>query len=342
MISRVLISVIAASAVVVTAVVSSVSVAGQTETAARAALAASLPGAEAVKAFLAVRTAKNWVAPKTPWGHPDISGNFTTKDEYTTPFERPEEWVGRRMEDITPAEFAAAVVKWQQKSTDRLAPLRPINWFSTLEGKNARPWFVIDPADGKVPPLTADGKRRARSGERAANTYTDRPLSERCVMYGELRTPGPYGNSQQILQTRDYVVIRQEQIHTARVIPLDGRPPASANLRGYYGIARGHWEGNTLVVVSTNFRDEMDFRGSPLGNARLIERFTRIAPNTVEWTTTFDDPTTWTRPWTWSLPMTQDDKEMIYEFACHEGNHGLPGILSAARAVEKGARKGSR
>jgi hypothetical protein len=163
-------------------------------------------------------------------------------------------------------------------------------------------------------------------------------------MYGELRTPGPYGNSQQILQTPDYVVIRQEQIHEARVVRLDGRPHPSPQIRGYFGIARGHWEGNSLVVVSTNFRDEMDFRGSPLGNARVIERFTRIAPNKVEWTTTFDDQTTWTQPWSWSLPMTQDDREMIIEFACHEGNHGLTGILAAARATEKAAseKKGSR
>lgn len=297
----------------------------------------TLPGAEAVKAFVAARIKKNWMPPRTPWGDPDISGNFTTKDEYTTPFERPAEWAGRRMEDITPAEFAAAVARWQKESSDRLAPLRPINWFTTLEGRNNRPWFVIDPPDGKVPELTAEGKKRAIRGERVANSYTDRPLSERCIMYGGLRTPGPYGNSQQILQTPNYVLIRQEQIHEARIVSLDGRPQPSSKIRSYYGIPQGHWDGNTLVVVSTNFRDEMDFRGSPLGNARIIERFTRTAPDKVEWSMTLDDSTTWTRSWTWSLPMTRDDKESIIEFACHEGNDGLAGILGAARADEKHA-----
>jgi hypothetical protein len=306
----------------------------------------TLPGAEAVKALVTRVTKKGWVPPRTPWGDPDISGNFTTKDEYTTPFERPKEWDGRQMEDITPAEFAKAKVEWQKTSAGRLnappagaakdaPPLRSTKFFTTMEGKNSRQWMVLDPSDGKVPALTPEARGRLIRGGAAADSYADRPLSERCIMYGELRTPGPYGNSQGILQTPNYVVIEQEQIHEARIVPIDGRPQPSAAIRNWFGVARGFWDGNTLVVVSTGFRPEMDFRGSSLGNARIIERFTRTAPDRVEWSMTLDDSTTWTKPWTWSLPMRQDDSEQIYEFACHEGNQGVEGILRNARAADK-------
>jgi hypothetical protein len=310
----------------------------------------SLPGAEAVKALVTRVTKKGWIPPRTPWGDPDISGNFTTKDDYGTPFEVPKQWAGRRIEEIKPAEFAAAVAEWQKDSASRLntpppgapkdaPPLRSTKFFSTMEGKNSRPWLVIDPPDGKVPELTAAARQRLIRGERGADSYTSRSLSERCIMYGELRTPGPYGNSQSILQTPNYVVIRQEQVHEARIVPLDGREQPSSAIRNDFGIARGFWDRNTLVVVSTNFSDEMDFRNSPLGNARIIERFTRTAPDRVEWSMTLDDPTTWTQPWTWSLPMRQDDSEAIIEFACHEGNNGVEGILRNARAQDKGGIK---
>ena len=166
-----------------------------------------------------------------------------------------------------------------------------------------------------------------------------------------VRLPTIYGNSHQIVQTPDHVVIRQEQVHEARIVPLDGRSPVDQKIRSYLGHARGYWEGNTLVVVTTNFHDQMRVRGFGVvgrgtrlraGNLRLIERFTRTAPGTVEWTMTFDDPTVWTRPWTFSLPMTEDDTQIIHEHACHEGNYGLANILSAGRSAEVKAKTGQR
>jgi hypothetical protein len=353
----------------------SVELAGQAGTASqRSERAASLTNADPVKAFIVSRMAKNWVPTKTSWGDPDIQGVFTTKDEANTPFERPDEWAGRRMDDITPKEFAAAVVKRQQEAVERapfagggepeegVAIAVPIHWFDNLAAKNSRPWFVIDPPGGKIPPLTGeavkrppalgaggggaasggDAQTRLRGGRR--DTYTDRYLGDRCIMWGSgiPHTPTIYGNSFQILQTRGYVVIRYEMIHEARVVPLDGRQHTSSKIRGYMGDSLGRWDGNTLVVETKNLHETANYRGAPGKNLRLVERFTRIAPNKVEWTTTFDDPTTWERPWTYSLPMTQDNAQIIHEYACHEGNYGMANLLSAARAEDKKAAAAGR
>jgi hypothetical protein len=340
--------------------VSSVELAGQSGTVSRAAArGASEPDADVVKAFIAARMAKNWNPPKTPWGDPDIQGIFTTKDEANTPLERPDEWAGRRMEDITPTEFAAAVRKRQEEAVERapfaaggepekgVAIAVPIHWFDNLTAKNSRPWFVIDPPDGKIPPLTLEAKARPAPAPLgltggARDSYTDRSLADRCIALTPLRTPIIHSNSHQILQTPDYVVFRYEAIHEARLIALDGRPHVSSKLRSHMGDSRGHWEGNTLVVETTNFHEAMNYRDASSKNLRLIERFTRIAPDKVEWTVTLDDPTTWTRPWTYSYPMTEDNTQLIHEFACHEGNYGLANLLSAGRAADRKAGEGSR
>ncbi len=326
----------------------------------------SLPGSDAAQAFIAARTVKTWFPPKTPWGDPDISGVFTTKDEANTPFERPAEWVDRRMADITPTELTEAITKRQQEAVefapffgggepqDGVAIAVPIHWFDNLAAINSRPWFVIDPPNGQVPPLTTEAETqaipRAPLGGRR-DSYIDRSLGDRCIAWGAWRLPTIYSNSHQIVQTPDHVVIRQEQVHEARIVPLDGRSPVDQNIRSYLGHARGYWEGNTLVVVTTNFHDQMRVRGFRVvgrgtrlraGNLRLIERFTRTAPGTVEWTMTFDVPTVWTRPWTFSLPMTEDDTQIIHEYACHEGNYGLANILSAGRSAEVKAKTGQR
>ena len=354
MISRMLTSLVASIFVVGAMIVSSIEISGQASRA--PARAASVQGTDAVKAFIASRMAKNWTPPKAPWGDPDIQGIFTTKDEANTPFERPEEWAGRRMEDITPKELAEAIVKRQQRALENapfagggepeegVAIAVPIHWFDNLQAKNSRSWFVIDPADGKVPPLTAQAQARPAPPPRgltggARDSYLDRSLGDRCIAFSPLRTPGIYGNSHQILQTRDYVVFRYEMIHEARLIPLDGRPHVSSKVRPHMGDSRGHWEGNTLVVETTNFNENMNYRGAPSTNLRLIERFTRIAPDKVEWTVTLDDPTTWTRPWSYSYPMTEDNTQSIHEYACHEGNYGMANLLSAGRAAERKARE---
>jgi hypothetical protein len=324
---------------------------------------AALPNADVVKRFIAGRTQKNWTAPRTPWGDPDIQGNFTTKDEANTPMERPAEWADRSMEDITAAELAEAIVKRQQAAVefapffgggepeDGVAIAVPIHWFDNLAAVNSRPWFVIDPPEGKIPAVKADARtvgaaQRGGMGGRR-DTYTDRSVGDRCIAWGAWRLPTIYGNSYQIVQSRDHVVIRQEQVHEARIVPLDGRPQLGPQVRSYLGDARGHWDGNTLVVVTTNFHPGMALRGFgarggalPVDGLRLIERFTRIAPEKVEWTMTFDAPAIWPQPWTFSLPMTEDDTQIIHEYACHEGNYGLANILSAGRAAD--AASGTR
>ena len=334
--------------------------------------ASSLPDATVVKTFIASVVQKNWTAPKQPWGDPDISGNFTTKDEANTPMERPAKWEGRLMSEITTEELTQAIAERQQQAVETapfagggepdagVAIAVPIHWFDNLASVNARPWFVIEPVEGKIPPLTAAAKKRGpmigpgavrpeddqetrlRGGRR--DSYLDRYLGDRCIMWlaGVPHFPTIYGNSFQILQTEDHVVLRYEMIHEARIIPLDGRSQVSPKIRSYLGHSRGYWDGNTLVVETTNLHEQANYSlafagggGAPGSSLRIIERFTRISPKKVEWTLTFDDPSTWERPWTYSLPMTEDDTQIIHEYACHEGNYGMANLLSAARAEER-------
>ena len=170
-----------------------------------------------------------------------------------------------------------------------------------------------------------------------------RTLGERCIQWataGPPMLPGPYNNNFQILQTRDRVVILNEMIHDARIIPLDGSPHVASNIRQWMGDSRGHWEGNALVVDTTNFSDEYSFRGSDR-NMHLTERFTRTSPDTLLYEFTVDDPTMWTRPWTAVVPMTKSD-DPIYEYACHEGNYAMSGILAGARAADKAAAEAGK
>ena len=311
---------------------------------------------EAIKTFIASRVVKGFVPPKTPWGDPDIQGVFTNKDEANTPMERPDEWAGRKMDDITPQEFAAAVAKRQERAVETapfagggeveegVALAVPIHWFDNLAAKNSRPWFVVDPVEGTIPALTAEAQARpapARPELRGggADTYLDRSMGDRCIAFSMLRNPGIYGNSYQIVQGRDNVVLRYEMVHEHRVIPIEGRGAlARSGVRNPMGESRGRWDGNTLVVETTNFPATMNYRGASMDKMRVVERFTRIAPHKVEWTVTIDEPSTWTRPWTYSIPMTEDNSQLIYEYACHEGNYGMANILSAGRALEKAGK----
>jgi hypothetical protein len=355
---------ICSSRVALAIAVAMASLTGHGQTGSGMSSAATLPDSEAVKVFIASRVAMNWTAPHTPWGDPDIQGVFTNKDEANTPYERPTEWAGRRMEDITPEELAQAIAKRQQQAVETapfagggevengVAIAVPIHWFDNLASQNSRPWFIIDPPDGQTPPMTEQALARAAAlakqrGPRGghADSYEDRSLADRCITRGlppAAMTPGIYGNSYQVLQTPDYVVIRYEMGIT-RTIPLDGRRHVGSDLRTYFGDGRGRWDATTLVVETTNFPERAIMPAGRLGtianiqvgSLRLIERFTRIAPKKVEYTVTFDDPTVWTRSWTFSMPLTEDDTQLIYEYACHEGNLGLANILSAGRAAEK-------
>ena len=276
---------------------------------------------------------------------------FTNSDESGIPFEKPAEFEGRRLEDVTAAELAKIQQARRDQTLDlavRLSddPNPQLFWWETLNARNSRVWLVQDPPDGKVPPLTAEGQRRADaraearrlSGRGPADSYEDRSLYDQCISRGlpGSMMPAIYGSSYQIHQGPGYVAIRYEMIHETRVIPLGDAPHVGSAIRTYMGDARGRWDGNTLVVETTNFKDQIAYRGSNGGTLRLVERFTPIGPNTVQWTVTVDDSHTWTRPWTFAMHLTKKDQsQQPYEYACHEGNYGLRNILSAARAVEK-------
>jgi len=296
----------------------------------------------------------SWTAARTPWGDPDLQGNFTNKYETSTPFERPKEFEGRRLEDITAHELAAAVARRQDDTLARAkffggdpaglignsAEFRDIYEIT----KGTRPWFVIDPQDGKIPPILPEARTRIANAPRTGsfgngpfNSHEDFSLWDRCITRGlpGSMLPGQYGNSYQIVQGPGFVAIRYEMVHDTRVIPLDSRPRVGAPIRSDMGVPRGHWEGNTLVVETTNFKSRSAYRNANADTLKLVERFTRTAPDKIEWTVTVDDPTTWSRPWTFAIPLTMNDQEAIFEYACHEGNQAIKNILNASRAAER-------
>jgi hypothetical protein len=306
----------------------------------------------ATSPVLGQQAAKTWTAPKTPWGDPDIQGWFSNLSENGTPLEKPAQFAGRNLVDIKGEELASIKQAAQNRTIESFAgPLHaPEDWWqkdlNMVKGSQA--WLVIDPPDGKVPALTPEATARnaAAAEARRANprgpsdSWEDRSLYDRCITRGlpGSMMPAIYGNSYQILQTPDYVAIRYEMIHETRIIPLDGRAHVSPKIRTYMGDARGHWEGDTLVVETTNFRDESSYRNSNSSTLRLVEKFQRVGPATVKWSVTVEDPKTWVRPWTFAMPLTIDDTQPVLEYACHEGNLGLRNILSAARAEEEAAR----
>lgn len=338
------------------------SAAGQSAKELRARVEA-MPGTAAIKAFIASRIQKGFTQPKTPWGDPDISGVFDTSPEANTPMERPDEWAGRRMDDIKGEEMAAAIAARQQDAVERapfagggepelgVAIAVPIHWFDNLASVNSRPWFVIEPEDGKIPAVTAAVAQRRAAAAKAQDEqrrqpgyrpggrrdhYTERSAGERCITFGTpWRTPIIYGNAHHLLQTPSHVVFRSEMIHEARIIPLDGRGHVTSAIKTHYGDSRGYWDGNTLVIETTNIHPDMVVYGASGRNLRVVERFTRISAKQVEWTVTMEDSTTWARPWTYSYPMTINDEKPIFEYACHEGNFGMSNLLSAGRQSDR-------
>ena len=302
-------------------------------------------------------TARAFVAPKTPWGDPDLQGNFTNKYEQGTPFERPAEFEGKRFDDIKGDELADLLKKRQQNSIER-APFNGGDPEGRIGGpaefrdnneivKGGRPWFVTEPPDGKIPPTTPEARQRLAARPRGGSSFTNGPfdgpenlsLYDRCITRGfpGSMLPAIYGDSYQIVQGPGFVAVRYEMIHETRVIPLDNRPHVAKSLGLDMGDARGHWEGNTLVVETTNFRERSVYRNADPRTLRLLERFTRVAADKIDWSVTVDDARTWTRPWTFSVPLTMNDDEPVFEYACHEGNYAVKNMLSGSRAVEKAA-----
>lgn len=296
--------------------------------------------------------AQPWATPRTSWGDPDIAGIYTNKDENGTPFERPDEFAGKRLADFGPAEMAALREERQRLARERAGAIGgsagedtgagPPHWYEHLDAENAQPWFVVEPADGKIPAMTAEARQR-QAAQRAAmarrerpDTYTDMSSYDRCISRGlpGSMMPAIYGNAYDITQGPGVVVIRYEMIHEARVIPLDGTPHAPASQRFYMGDARGHFEGDTLVVETTNFRGDAAYRNAS-EKLKVVERFTPVDADTLRWEIRFEDPATWAAPWAFTMPIKRDPSSAMFEYACHEGNFGLANILSAARAADR-------
>jgi hypothetical protein len=301
---------------------------------------------------------KAYTPARTPWGDPDLQGTFTNKDENGIPLERPAQFEGRTIEDVKVAELAQ-LVKQRGEAGEKLAIViggeetgaGPVHWYEFYGAKNSRPWLLVEPADGRLPPVTASARARSDAWTAAlrsrgeADSADVRSLYDRCITRGVPGSMMPviYGNSYQIIQAPGYVAIRYEMIHETRIIPLDRRPHVGESIRTYMGDARGHWDGATLVVETTNFngRNAADVAGygSPDRGAtpalRVVERFTPVARNAIAWSVTLDDAATWGRPWTFGMSLTKDETQPVFEYACHEGNYGLTNILSAARAEEK-------
>ena len=326
---------VAMAVLVLLTAMTSLPVAGQT---ARSATRAAAAGA------------KPYTPPKTPDGQPDLQG-FWTNSTYT-PLERPngvtkefytaEESVtvekraaAREVEQTTPGTVADVHYDFTQFGLDRSqSPL----------ARNLRTSLVVDPPDGKLPPLSAVGKQRAAEREAASkrvgrwDSAQSNQLDDRCII---MRGPGPpmmdagYNSNYQIVQAPGYVMILTEMIHDARIIPLDNRPQPPANLRQWVGTSRGRWEGTTLVVETTNFNGKNPFEGSS-DDLRVTERFTRVADDVIQYRFTVEDPKTWTRPWTAESPMVKTEGP-LFEHACHEGNFGLYNTLVGARLEERRA-----
>ena len=301
--------------------------------------------------------------PRTSDGKPDLQGIWDFRT--LTPLERPSELAGKQvLSDEEAAEFEQKRQREQDKDNRDATARGNINGAPTTAdverayndfwwdyGKKLgtkRSSLIVDPPDGRIPPLTKDGEARAAARraarERPAYGPEDRGVGERCILgfnSGPPMLPSAYNNNVQIFQTSQNVVLLNEMVHNARLVPLDGRPHVSRNVRQWVGDSRGRWDGDTLVIETTNFLGETAFQNSS-SNLRLTERFTRVSPDALLYEFTVNDPTTWTRPWTAQVPMTRS-AERLFEYACHEGNYGMTNLLSAARSVEaKAARKGSR
>ena len=281
--------------------------------------------------------ASNWTLPRTAWGDPDLSGtwNYATM----TPLERPQGLAGKSVfTDEEAAAFERQTIERQSVTNNTAGP----DWWDpgTRHLMNRRTSLILDPPDGRLPPQTKDAMARAaaRAETRRAHGIGEGPedlgLNERCLQWsiaGPPMLPGVYNNNVQFFQFRDYVVIFNEMIHDARIVPMDGRP--RGNVQRWMGEARGRWVADTLVVDTLNFTDKTNFRGSG-EHLHLIERFTRVRDDTVEYEFTAEDPTTWTRPWTASISLTKTEGP-VFEYACHEGNaRSVEGILRGARTQD--------
>ena len=312
-----------------------------------AAVAAAVPAA--------AQTAE---APRTAWGAPDLQGVWDFRS--LTPMERPADLADQEtFTEEEAASFSEEVIRDQSRdlsdadaeaATGRVVPYNDFwfDWGSTVT--TDRTSLIVDPPDGRMPALTQSAERRraARAAAQAGvgrdeippgGWIDDLSAPVRCILgfnQGPPMTPSAYNNNMQLFQTEDHVVILNEMIHDARIVPIDGRPDLPPDIRQWTGSSRGYWDGDTLVVETANRRDS-SFRGATR-DLHLTERFTRADANTLVYEVTLDDPRTWTRPWTFMVPMVRNEGE-VYEYACHEGNYYMANMLHGLRAAEQEASR---
>ena len=314
---------------------------------------------------IAIPGAQKSAAPRTREGRPDLQGVWSYAT--LTPLERPAEFAGQPfLTDAQAAEFERRTLVVQNRDrrdgsgpagrgtdgrTDLDRAYNQVWWeYGSKVVGTRRTSLIVDPADGRIPPLTPDGQKRGedKRGLWTANgeyeggarglsfdSHVDRPLQERCLGWtvtGPPMVPGAYNNNVELFQTPETVVIVNEMVHDQRIIPLDGRPRVGPAIRLWMGSSRGRWDGDTLVVDTTNFRPTV-FRGAS-AKLHLVERFRRVDADTLLYAFTVDDPATWVRPWSAEIPMTRS-RDPIFEYACHEGNYSLMNILAGARQQEK-------
>ncbi len=305
-----------------------------------------------------------WKTPRTADGQPDLQGVWANNN--ATPLERPKELAGRKF--LTEQEVAALKKKadelFSEGNSDAafgdsvfLSVLANVQGtkkgFKSVDGETGdyssvwtvqRDWdnrtaLITDPADGRLPSMTPEAQKRSEAAQARIKNLPagpeDRSLSERCITFGSPRLGAGYNSYFQIFQSAKVVALEMETIHDTRLIPLDGSPHLPANVQTWLGDSRGHWEGETLVVDTTNYRPGL-FMQITTDKLHVVERYTRTGPDSIQWEVTIDDPGAWSKPWTAMIPLRRS-KDALYEYACHEGNYGLQGILAGARAEEKTA-----
>jgi hypothetical protein len=314
--------------------------------------------------------ASNWTPPKTAWGDPDLQGVWTSDDSIGVPFERPMRYGNRKLlnddeyaerakeNDLLATSIQAGIFPnagyWAHRDVVD-AEAYPSNWSEYARHTSRQTSLIVDPEDGHIPALTPQAmvlrvtQLVASRKQLHPESWTDVSMYGRCITRGVLGSmlPVMYGNGTQIVQSPGWVAILYEMIHEARIIPLDPpnnpHPHLSAKVRTYMGDPRGHWEGNTLVIETTNFiggRLGIGANGEGVKSSedlRLVERFTRTSDRSIQYEVTVYDPKTFTAPWTIAFPITYEPGYQIFEYACHEGNYAMSNMLSAARAEEKAA-----
>jgi hypothetical protein len=301
----------------------------------------------AAESTAAARVDANWRVPRTAWGHPDLEGTWTTDDMRGVPMSRPDDFGTRAY--LTDEEFAGRA---KQRGTAREVQEGAVGTFRNEEGTRSFGYtsLVIDPPDGKVPAMTPAGLARRAPRDQGSfgvgpfDKPEDFSLYDRCITRGLVGSflPVVYGNGARFLQTPDAIVISHEMVHDTRIIPLDGRPHLGSDIRQYLGDSRGRWEGTTLVVETTNFTNRTSVGANGNGTRhseemRMVERFTRVDPDMIDYEVRIDDPVTYTKTWTVRLTLTRQPGYQLYEYACHEGNGAIKNALSAERAHEKAA-----